>query len=838
IPPGKLIVSLSNLARDWSGEKVESYSVQEGYSRARDAAAQVTLDPEKQNARFDYIDEDGVFHAVWMLDAVSAFNQWQSVKHFSPRGVALWRLGTEDPSVWRLLASPLDAAAESLQDIKFSHQIDRYGVGEVTRLTGMPQNGLRRIELSTDGTRIVSESIDQFPRSFEINQWGGDDRKLLAMTFDDGPDRVFTPAVLDILQQHEVPATFFMVGNQMLRHPDLLLRAVAEGHDIGSHTYSHANISRIGADLLRLELNATQRVFESITGRNLVMFRAPYARDTNPSTVEEIRPLKIISDLGYLAVNMNIDSRDWWMPNSRRIADTTLKGIRSGVGNIILLHDGGGDRRHTVDALAEIITTAKAEGYRFVTVSELIGRSRDDVMPLTSSTPTVLALQSAGFGMVREIGVSFSIAFSVAVALGIFRSFVLIVLSSLRHRRQQVSPLVRKLLKLPPPPALSVGVIVPGYNEEKVIVQTVRSLLASTLPKLKILVVDDGSTDGTYELCRTTFKKEKRVRVVTKKNGGKSAALNFGFRRLRTDIIIAMDADTIFLPETAELLLSHFADPQVAAVSGNAKVGNRVNLLTRWQALEYITSQSLDRRAFEYLNCIAVVPGAIGAWRRDLVLAAGGFTTDTLAEDADLTLRLLRRGYSVSYEDRAIALTEAPETVAQFSKQRFRWMYGTLQVAFKHLGALGLRDSKTVGLVALPNTLIFQVLFPLLAPLADLGAIVSIVGLGWDFLSNSTSLPVSEALAFLAVFFAFVLIDFVAAVTSFCHEPKEDWRLLIWIIPQRFFYRQLIYLVAIRAVLSAIRGAPVGWGTLSRTANVKSSAVVPATASKASAART
>lgn len=820
IPASKLIVSLSNMARDWSPEDAETYAVQEAFSRAREAGAHIRLDPQQLNSTFDYQDRAGASHTVWILDAVTAANHWQVAKPLSPRGIALWRLGTEDPSIWGLLGDLEHGSASDLLDIQFSHHIDRYGTGEITRLTGMPQNGRRSIKLSPDGKLIIAQTMEQYPRSFEVMQWGASNEKLLALTFDDGPDPVFTPKTLDVLKHYGVPATFFMVGNQMLRYPEVLERVMAEGHEVGNHTYSHTNIARIGEGLLRLELSATQRVFESVTGRNMLMFRPPYAADTKPQTADEIRPLELISELGYLAVNMNIDSRDWWLPNTRRIINTTLSEIRAGMGNVILMHDGGGDRQHTIDALPEIIETARAEGYRFVGVSELLGKTRDEVMPITSSGPTVQLLQTAGFSVVREIGRFLTIAFGAAVALGIARSLIMIVLSFMRQRRQRASPLVRKLLKLREPPKLSVGVVVPGYNEEKVIVQTVRSLLASTLPDLKVLIVDDGSTDGTLELCRGTFAGEERVKVINKKNGGKADALNLGFRQLDTDIVIAMDADTIFLPNTAELLMEHFADPNLAAISGNAKVGNRVNLLTRWQALEYITAQNLDRRAFEHLNCISVVPGAIGAWRRDLVIAAGGFTTDTLAEDADLTLRLLRQGYRVSYDERAIALTEAPETLRQFNKQRFRWMYGTLQVAFKHLGALRMRDSMAVALIALPNTLLFQILFPLLAPLADLAAIFAIGVLCWEFATNSTSMPIDQTLAVLALFFAFVLVDFLAAAASFWHEPKEDWRLLIWLIPQRFFYRQLIYVVAIRAVVSAIRGSAVGWGTLSRTANV------------------
>lgn len=832
IPADKLVVSLANMARDWSPNGTETYSVQEAFSRARQGNATIEFDPEKLNPSFRYTDGAGPQHTVWMLDAVTAFNHWQWARGLNPRGLAIWRLGTEDPSTWTVLANPLAPDPQELRVITFSNHLDRYGAGEITRLTGLPQNGSRVVDLAADGRLIGAEAIRNYPRSFEVMQWGADDKKLLALTFDDGPDPTFTPKILDVLKQYDVPATFFMVGQQMLNYPEILQRVMDEGHEVGSHTYTHANIAKLNPELLRVELNATQRVFESITGRNLVMFRPPYATDTNPQTVDEIRPLKLISEMGYLSVNMNIDSRDWWLPNTRRIIETTLSEVSRELGNVVLLHDGGGNRQHTVDALPEIIERARAMGYRFVTISALVGKTRDEVMPLAEQSPTIQLLQTAGFGVMREFGRFLGIAFVLAIALGIARSTGLIVLSIVRrrHRRKPSPPTARRrhrpgartlaARRRHRPRPLTVAVIVPAYNEEKVVVQTVRSLLSSSLPDLQVLVVDDGSKDDTFELCRTTFLNEKRVKVITKPNGGKAAALNLGFRRLKADIVIGMDADTILLPDAIERLLEHFADPRVAAVSGNAKVGNRVNLLTRWQALEYITAQNLDRRAFDRLNCIPVVPGAIGAWRRRQVIAAGGFTSDTLAEDADLTMRLLRAGHVVTYEEQAIALTEAPETVRQFNKQRFRWMYGTLQVAFKHLGALRLRDSKTVGLVALPNTLVFQIMFPLLAPFADFGAVLAVFGLGWDFITDSTSLPVDRAAMFLTVFFVFMLVDFAAAACSFWHERDEDWWLLLWLLPQRFFYRQLLYIVAIKAVLQAIRGTAVGWGTLTRTANV------------------
>lgn len=403
--------------------------------------------------------------------------------------------------------------------------------------------------------------------------------------------------------------------------------------------------------------------------------------------------------------------------------------------------------------------------------------------------------------------------FIAAVVLGSLRTIMLIVLSFTRRRASQGHE------------PQSVGVVVPAYNESKVVLKTVQSLLQSSYPNLTILVVDDGSTDDTFENCRAAFSHLPNVSVVTKPNGGKSDALNLGISILRTEIIVALDADTVFPPDTISYLVEKLSDPGVAAVAGNAKVGNRVNLLTKLQALEYITSQNLDRRAFDTLKAISVVPGAVGAWRRQAVMDVGGFTTDTLAEDADLTIRLLRGGYDIRFAPRAVALTEAPETLTDFIKQRHRWTFGTMQVFRKHLDALKLRDSKPVALIAMPNILLFQFILPLFAPLVDLGALIALVAVFvGNWLSPSTQ-SYDIALWLLLTFLVFTLFDYIAAVVAFAHERNENWWLLLLILPQRVIYRQINNYVVIRALLAAIKGRAVGWGTLVRSASVESPGV-------------
>ena len=273
-----------------------------------------------------------------------------------------------------------------------------------------------------------------------------------------------------------------------------------------------------------------------------------------------------------------------------------------------------------------------------------------------------------------------------------------------------------------------VAVLIPAYNEEKVIVRTIRSVMMSNYKNIRVIVIDDGSTDNTYRAAVDAYPADiasGRLTVLTKPNGGKADALNFGLERTTEEIYIGIDADGVIAHDAITNLVPHFADPKIGAVAGNAKVGNRVNLWTRWQALEYITSQNFERRALDLFDVVMVVPGAIGAWRTAAVKHGGGYHTNTVAEDADLTMNLLEQGYWVIYEDRALAFTEAPVNMNGLMRQRFRWSFGILQAIFKHRGAIAKR--RAMGLFALPNTLIFQILLPLFSPLIDLMFVAGVI---------------------------------------------------------------------------------------------------------------
>src|SRR5215467_7036175 len=832
VPPEKMVIGIGNYAYDWSGDKepdIRTFeeAVLTASESSTDGMIDVHLDPDSLNPTFDYEEQDQT-HNVWLLDAITAFNQIAISRPYQPRGFALWRLGSEDPSIWSFFGrnAPLDAStAARMTAMRYGYDLEYEGTGEILRITHTPSEGLRQVVFDPDRSLITTEDIKLFPKPYVITRYGAADHKL-ALTFDDGPDPNTTPKILDVLKQEHAPATFFCIGLNSEQRPDLIKRMIAEGHEIGNHTFTHPNIADVSSTQLRLELSATQRLFESVVGRRSMLFRPPYAEDSEPDTTSEVAPLEDVTSKGYLTIGMLIDPKDWQRPPADKIKELAIQGAEGYIdkdgkkippkGNIILLHDSGGDRSQTIKALPMLIDALRQDGFEFVTVSALMGKSRDDVMPPISSKDRWAAWANGVAFTTVNVGIKvLNWLFLIGIFLGIARLVFIGALAIVERWQERHATYDASY-------SPTVAVIVPAYNEEKVILQTITSLLASDHPPgFEILVVDDGSSDDTYSRVVDAFSEEPRVRAFCKPNGGKASALNYGLARTTAEVVIALDADTIFARDTISNLVRHFCNSRVGAVAGNAKVGNRINLLTRWQALEYVTSQNLDRRAFETLNCITVVPGAVGAWRRELVVEAGGFTDLTLAEDADLTMTIRKMGYSIAYEDQAIGLTEAPDTVRAFVRQRFRWMYGTLQAAWKHHDALFKPRFGSLGFIALPNIFVFQVFFPLISPVMDLVMIGTVVSAALDRWQHPSEFSPNTLLSVLFFYSLFLAVDFLSAALAFLLEPQENRRLLVWLFLQRFFYRQLMYYVAIKSTLAGLKGISVGWSKLERKATVR-----------------
>lgn len=815
VGPDKLIVALGSYAYDWHGDDTDALTIEEAWLAAHDSEAPVTFDAASGNAGFAY-DEDGQHHAIWMMDAATSWNQLQALKRLGIDDVALWRLGSEDPGFWADLAA--FRKGRGLPDLATPKSLlntDVEGAGEILRVAATPTDGRRTVAHDAQGM-IRGERYHALPTPYVVRRAGGRDPKLLALTFDDGPDPTWTPRILDELEAAGVPATFFIVGQNALQHPGLLNRIIADGSEIGNHSYTHPNLATTGEHAARLELNATQRLVQAYTGRSMTLFRAPYFGDAEPTTVDELGPALEAQQAGYTVVGLHVDPNDWQRPGADAIVDRVVDQVHAATpantGNIILLHDGGGDRAQTVAALPRIIATLKAQGYRFTTASQLVGASPARAMPrVAESDLWAVRTDVAIFLVLAALAAVLTWLFYVAIALGIARAVVMAALAWVQSRRRRADP---------PMYEPRVSVIIPAYNEARVIASSVTRVLASDYPALQVIVADDGSSDGTSTIVADAFAHDPRVTLLTLRNGGKAAALNRALREATGEVIIALDADTQFEPLTIRRLARWFADPRIGAVAGDARVGNRVNLVTRWQAVEYITAQNLERRALAGFDAMTVVPGAVGAWRRAALDQVGGYPVDTLAEDQDLTIAIQRAGWRVTYDPRAVAWTEAPETFRALAKQRYRWAFGTLQCLWKHRAILRTRKPSGLALVGLPQAWLFQIAFGAISPLIDLALIISIVGTSLRVMQHGWAQTAGDVGTMAMFWTVFTAIDVACGWIAYRidnHRVRYPAHLLV---AQRLIYRQIMYGVVLRAITAAIAGWVVGWGKLERSGRV------------------
>ncbi|CUS45383.1 Glycosyltransferase [hydrothermal vent metagenome] len=818
VPPAKLVVAIGNYGYDWHGKGGDSLAIDEGWQAARESSAMPTFDRSSGNSGFAY-DDGTERHVVWMLDAASAYNQMRFLSRAGIGAVAVWRLGSEDPGLWsifgrthRTLPSP-----STINAIPAGTDVDIEGSGEILKISGVPVEGIRRTIAAKDGS-IAAVDFTRLPSPYVVSRTGYRPGEV-ALTFDDGPDAIWTPRILDILKREHVPATFFIIGENALTERPLLERMVAEGHEVGNHTYTHPNLAGATDNETAFQLNTTQRLFQAFTGRSLRLFRAPYFGDAEPTTADEIDPALQAQDRGYISVGLHVDPGDWKRPGVQTIIDQTIAGVEASnverSGNVVLLHDAGGNRAETVAALPVIIDQLRAKGYKFVSVSSLAGIPRDVAMPVISESDRVAAETNLFiFGAIGATITALGWIFLFAITIGIARAITLSALALIQARREgkTIFPSVD--------PNRFVTVMIPAFNEEKVIVRAVQGVLASVDVRIEVIVIDDGSSDGTSAVVTEAFADEPRVRLLTLHNGGKARALNEGLKLATGEIVIALDADTQFEPRTISRLARWFVDPALGAVAGNAKVGNRVNLVTKWQALEYITAQNLERRALARLNAMTVVPGAVGAWRLSAIQSVGGYPDDTLAEDQDLTIAIQRAGWKVTYDQYAVAWTESPESFGGLAKQRFRWAYGTLQCLWKHRAVMLHGRPPGLARVGLPQAIVFQILLASISPIIDLALIVSFVTTWIAVQAHGWAQTQHDVERMLVYWLVFTAIDLLAAVIAFALERREKWRLLWLLIPQRIGYRQVMYYVVLKAIAQALRGPHVGWGKLQRTGRV------------------
>ncbi|OQP39745.1 glycosyl transferase family 2 [Niastella yeongjuensis] len=855
IPSNKLILALAAYGYDWPQHgHATNITYQQALSTARESEGVIDFDNNSYNLHYSYYDDDDKPHQVYFMDAATTFNSLRFATEYGMAGTALWRLGSEDSRIWKFYSLDMQKAALAKFDfnkfirVQSSNDVDYMGEGEILDILSTPVDGRIRPEIDSTDMLISEEHYDSLPSMFVVKKYGTADPKKLVLTFDDGPDPTWTPKVLDILKKENVPAAFFVVGINAENNIPIVKRLYKEGYELGNHTFTHPNVADISPKRALLEIESTRLLLECITGHSTILFRAPYNADFEPEKMEELLPVAIARTKNYLDVGESVDPLDWEpgvtadsivARTIKRKQDLTAAGLS---GNVILLHDAGGDTRsETIKALPRIIEYFKSRGYQFTTIADLLGKKKAELMPAVPKGKDYYLVQLNY--LLAESGywggkILFSL-FVVFIVLSMARLAFMAYLAT-RQRRKEKLTVWPNITDYP-----LVSIIVPAYNEAVNAVNSVNNLLKTNWPNTEIIFVDDGSKDGTYEKVHDAFQHHNRVKVFTKPNGGKASALNFGIKESTAEYVICIDADTHLHPDAISKMMRHLAPSQpppmgeefgstqllhskaeafsrevssppstgggrgeatVGAVAGNVKVGNLVNMLTRWQSIEYITSQNFDRKAFAWLNAITVVPGAIGAFRKKAIEDAGGFTTDTLAEDCDLSVRILRQGYTIANEHEALAFTEAPESVAMFIKQRFRWSFGVMQTFWKHRQVLFNKEYKALGWAAFPNILLFQFIIPAFAPVADIFMLIGIL--------------TGNAGHILLYYGLFMLVDVAVSVLAFHFEKEKKVRLL-WLLPQRLIYRWLMLVVLFKAFLKAIKGELQGWGVLKRTGRVQ-----------------
>ena len=826
VDPSKIVLNLAAFGYDWTKKgKAIPVTYQEALAIARESDATIDYNNDTYNLNYSYYDEKNRLHEVYFTDAATNFNSLRFATEYGLAGTALWRLGSEDSRVWEFYDKPMTKAAlqnfdfKALSDVPSMATPDFIGNGEILDMVSTPTDGHITPEIDSSAMLISEEQYDKLPSTYVVRKYGQSSDKKLVLTFDDGPDSKYTPEILDTLAHYHVPAAFFMIGINMENNIPLVKRVFKEGHEIGNHTFTHPNIAEVSKKRAYLEMDATRLLLECITGHSTILFRAPFNADSDPEKYEEMAPVALSRTRNYITVGESIDPEDWQAGEIPHFnADTIFNRVVSiynqhiangDSSNIILLHDAGGDRSATVKAVGMIIRYFQARGYTFTTIADLLHKTHSDLMPRVPKGSGYRLIQfnyflaEAGF----IIGQILYILFLTFLILGALRLLILFILTILERKKEKRAIASTQFCP-------HVSIVVPAYNEEVNVVSSLKNLLQCDYPNFDIVFVDDGSADSTYQKVVDAFQNNERLKIFTKPNGGKASALNFGIANTNADYVVCIDADTKLLPDAVSKLMWHFVNEKVGAVAGSVKVGNTINLLTKWQSIEYITSQNFDRRAFSYVNAITVVPGAIGAFRKKAIEDAGGFTTDTLAEDCDLTIRILRAGYIVENEANAVALTEAPETLKEFSKQRFRWTFGVMQTFWKNKDALFNVSYKGLGWIALPDILVFKYIVPFFSPLGDLFMLLGLM---------------SENRGKIAVYYLiFLVVDALIAFMAFAFEKEKPIKLL-WIIPQRLIYRWIMLVILFRAFKKALKGELQQWCVLKRTGNVKDIVVTNAT---------
>jgi cellulose synthase/poly-beta-1,6-N-acetylglucosamine synthase-like glycosyltransferase/peptidoglycan/xylan/chitin deacetylase (PgdA/CDA1 family) len=717
----------------------------------------------------------------------------------------------------RLLADKIAACGHADGELAEDGQrgIPIIGSGVFQRVVQVRRSGNTAFAVDPFSGQVVMSQLTPLERhntqrcGYAIEQYGEVPPGTLLLTFDDGPNPLWTPKVLAVLEAYHARATFFVVGENILRAPAVFRQVIASGNVVGNHTFSHPALQHLAPAAARSQLVTTNHIIAAVGHYQTRLFRTPYGDNSSLRAGTDVYATLVSQQLGFTEVGFTADTSDYEYPPSSVIPLPAFGG--PGLpGQVIVMHDTGGkDDAATVRLLERILAKAEALGYRFTTIDQIL-QQQGESNPVGRIQPTLsdrLGYWAAWAGQAPQTGLPLVLTVATWVVLGFG---IIWIVRALYGGWRQHRPVPSWYPKL-------VSVVIAAKDEKAVIRATIESIFAYPYPfGLQVVVVNDGSTDGAGgtadgpggtkaildELAARYCHESRKLEVIhLDRNVGKAAALDLAFRtRIRGEVCAAFDADTLLGgPDTIPNLVRHFRDPKVGAVAGHIRAGNVTRhpwkwVLFRFQQAEYNLGIGLLRVA-QGKNGILIVPGACSAWRTSAMRKIG-IPGDTVGEDADAGLELREAGFTVVQDITAVAITQAPDTLKGIAKQWTRWTFGTVQNLWKHKKIM-VRVGEYGALTWVMWYSVLGLLIPIvLMPLNYAITALAIARGNWSALA-----------VYMAVFTGFRLVQNLTAMVVL---REWSWDPLTAVF-YRFINDQLQVYLAYRSVFAVMTGRLVSW---------------------------
>lgn len=758
-----------------------------------------------------------------ITDAVTSFNFIKKLNFSnsqSKKSYAISDPGFEEYTLWKLLGHKLDDkdAIPILSDETASGLIiNEDGEGQVYGLKQKAVPGERKLKFDSSGV-IVSSELTKLDTANQVVRQGENNKKV-ALTFDDGPNPVYTPKVMDILESYGVRGTFFATGQNVLAYPETARAIVNRGHKLENHTFNHPVFSKLTESAKRSQIEQTSNIIQEITGTKPKYFRMPYSDRNEAASTNDVAYLSMLHDLGLQASEYEIDSKDWQLSSSEQIVERVKQQFEASNGHFseVLLHDTHDNEELTLEALPKIIEYIKSQGLEIVTVDQLVSQPSVLAKAEPSNSYQALKIQRSVLGVVTGFSILFIILSLIRYAWMIVGSiFYKIKRGMLRFLCSNIY--IRKKM-LP-----KIVIIIACYNEAKVVGKTIEAMQNNTYQNFKLILVNDGSTDETAKIIKKYAKADRRIKLISIPNGGKANALEKGLSQTKNEWLVFCDADTIFNKNALyEFALSATIDKRLSAIAGKILVGNDKNILTRAQLIEYEIAYKFVKSAQDVTNMVTVVPGAAGLWKRNNLIKAGGFLSDTLAEDADTTMRVISQGGRVGYRSNIIAHTEAPEKIGMLFKQRTRWQLGNMQSIYKHRKGIFSFKYGTLGVVGLPMFFI-DLIAAVTYPFILVFTIVMLFGQGSVSINRLKVIlthPTTDITVYLGILLILIEILFVVFVVLTAKKSIFSKIKLLLTVPYYVtIYKFYLSLFTLVAFFRALKGKMYGWGFQKRTSGV------------------